>query len=423
MNLFHRIGAASARHRRLVFAAWLLAVAVAVPLAPQASGVLRAGGFSAPDLESARARAVLEAELGLPQSVLVIIARSETSARAGDPAFEEAVARALADVPSVRHVKGIQSHLRSPRQVSADRRTVYEIVSLDLEPDRSPEVMPGIEAALHEQPGISLMLAGAPAFYGDIQAVSEADLQRSELISIPLAAVALLVVFGSVVAAGVPLIVGGASALIALAVVFLVGSLTPMSIFVLNLATLMGLGLGVDYSLLVASRFREELALRGGGRRPDGSVDQAIVDEAVAVTTGTAGRAIFFSALSVLLGVVGLLLFDFMILRSIGIAGGVVMVLGMAAALTLLPAVLSYIGPRIDALTLRRTRALPDAEGPWARFARRVMERPWQVLLPTLALLLLLGWPFLHARVNAPDATILPPDVHSRQAYDLLVRE
>ncbi|HET7678061.1 MAG TPA: MMPL family transporter, partial [Candidatus Limnocylindrales bacterium] len=151
--------------------------------------------------------------------------------------------------------------------------------------------------------------------------------------------------------------------------------------------------------------------------------DQAVVDEAVAVTSGTAGRAIFFSALSVLLGVVGLLLFDFMILRSIGIAGGVVMALGMAAALTLLPAVLSYIGPRIDALTLRRTHTLPDAEGPWARFARRVMERPWQVLLPTLGLLLLLGWPFLHARVNAPDATILPPDVPSRQAYDLLVRE
>ena len=207
---------------------------------------------------------------------------------------------------------------------------------------------------------MTVELAGGPAFYGDVQTVSEADLQRSEVISLPLAALALLVVFGSVVAAGVPLIVGGAAVVVALAAIFLVASVTPMSIFVLNLATLLGLGLGVDYSLLLTSRFREELGA-AGRRRPDPVAD------AVRVTVATAGRAVFFSGLTVLLGLLGLVLFEFMILRSVGIAGAIVVGLAVASALTLLPAVLTLVGDRIDRFAIRRVRRRrrrPTGRGP-----------------------------------------------------------
>ena len=190
--------------------------------------------------------------------------------------------------------------------------------------------------------------------------MSEDDLRRSELISLPLAAVALLFVFGSVIAAGVPVVVGGIAVLVALAAIVVVASITPMSIFVLNLATLLGFGLGVDYALLMVSRCREELLRRGGGRTPDGAVDQAVVVEAVAATVATAGRAVCFSGLTVMVGLSGLLLFDFMVLRSVGIAGAMVVGLAVAAALTLLPATLAVLGPRIDALPvrlrIRRTR-------------------------------------------------------------------
>ena len=186
---------------------------------------------------------------------------------------------------------------------------------LDLPPDDSPDAIPPVEAALREVPGLQVRIGGGPAFYGDVQEVTEDDLRRSELISLPLAALALLLVFGSFVAAGVPLAVGGASVLVALAGIFVVASVMPMSIFVLNLATLLGLGLGVDYSLLMTSRFREELAHREGPDR---------VAEAVRVTVATAGRAVFFSGLTVLLGLLGLVLFEFMILRSVGIAGAIV---------------------------------------------------------------------------------------------------
>ncbi len=172
--------------------------------------------------------------------------------------------------------------------------------------------------------------------------------------------------------------VGGAAVLVALAAIFVVASLTPMSIFVLNLATLLGLGLGVDYSLLMTSRFREELALRPD--RPDR------VAEAVRATVATAGRAVFFSGLTVLLGLLGLVLFEFMILRSVGIAGAIVVGLAVASALTLLPAILVIVGTRIDRLAIRRVSPRPDGDGPWARLARRVMRHPVAVLVPTLGL-------------------------------------
>ena len=415
MNPFDRLGRFVVGHARLVIGAWALLIVLAVPLAPQAPGALSAGGFINENLESARAKAILEAELGSPSSALVVVFSSPTL-EAGTPAFELGAAAAMRDVSSSPHVARVVSHLLQPRQVSADRHTAYDIVLLDLPPDDSPKALPILRAALRDAPGLTVELAGGPAFYGDVQTVTEHDLQRSEVISLPLAALALLLVFGSVVAAGVPLVVGGASVVVALAGVFLIASFTPMSIFVLNLATLLGLGLGVDYSLLMTSRFREELA-----KRPAGSDDA--VAEAVRITVATAGRAVFFSGLTVLLGLLGLVLFEFMILRSVGIAGALVVGLAVIAALTLLPAVLTVLGRNLDRFAVRRVSARPERDGPWARLARRVMRRPLAVLIPTLALLLVLGSPFLHVRFNAPDASILPAGVPSRAAFDRLQAE
>jgi len=411
MNRFERLGRWCARHRRPVIVAWLALVTISVPFALQAPGALRSGGFIAPGLESARAKALLETEVGVAQAAVVVVFHSDT-ARAGEPAYEAAAAAAVVDVPTAPYVSSVVPHSLSSRQVSTDGHTAYDIVFLDLPADDSPKALPGLRAALHETPGLEVGLSGGPAFYGDVQTVSEADLRRSELISLPLAALALLLVFGSVVAAAVPLIVGGAAVVVALAVVFLVAGLIPMSIFVLNLATLLGLGLGVDYSLLMTSRFREELAARGGGADA--------VEDAVGATSRTAGRAVFFSGLTVLLGLVGLVLFDFMILRSVGIAGAIVVALGVAAAMTLLPAVLAVAGVHLERLRVRRVQPRASGEGAWSRLAWWVMRRPVAVLVPTLALLLALGTPFLHVRFNAPDARILPEAAPSRDAFDRL---
>ena len=376
-------------------------------------GVLRAGGFILDDLESARAKAVLQAELATPPSAVVIVYHSD-DATAGTPAFETAAAAAVERVPDAPYVVRIVPHTLSPRQVSIDGHTAYDIVFLSIAPDDSPAALPGIRERLVQPPGLDVQLAGGPAFYGDVQSVSESDLRRSEVVSLPLAALALLLVFGSVAAAALPLVVGGAAVVVALAAIFVVGSVTPMSIFVLNLATLLGLGLGVDYSLLMTSRFREEMAARAA----DPPAER--VAGAVEATVETAGRAVFFSGLTVLLGLTGLVLFEFMILRSVGIAGAIVVLLAASSALTLLPALLAIVGPRIDALAIRRVVPRDDPDGPWARLARRVMRHPVAVLIPTLGVVLLLGSPFLHVRFNAPDSTILPASVPSRAAFDRL---
>jgi RND superfamily putative drug exporter len=414
MSRFERLGRWCARNRWLVVGAWIVLVGLAVPLALQAPGALRAGGFIRDDLESAQAKALLEREIGLSQAAVVVVFHSET-ARAGEPAFEAAAAAAVADVAGAAYVRAVIPHVLSTRQVSADGHTAYDVVLLNLSADDSPRALPGLRAALHDQPGMEVGLSGGPAFYGDVQAVSEEDLRRSEIISLPLAALALLLVFGSVIAAGIPLVVGGAAVVVALAALFVIAGLTPMSIFVLNLATLLGLGLGVDYSLLMTSRFREELAARGWQREA--------VEDAVGATARTAGRAVFFSGLTVLLGLLGLVLFGFMILRSVGIAGAIVVAFGVAAAMTLLPAALAIAGTNLERLRIRRVQPRPDDEGPWSRLAWAVMRRPIAVLVPTLAVLLVLGTPFLHVRFNAPDARILPEDAPSRAAFDRLAEE
>ena len=315
---FDRLGRFAVRRRWWIVAAWAALILVAIPFAPRAPGALSAGGFILDDLESARAKQVLQDGAG--RGALGVRARVHLGHAAGgdarvarrgsggDPGRGGGPARDADPCPTSWH----------RRQVSADGTTAYDIVFLDLPPDDSPAAIPPVQAALHDVPGLTVRIGGGPAFYGDVQAVTETDLRRSELISLPLAALALLLVFGSLVAAGVPLAVGGTAVLVALAGIFLVASVTPMSIFVLNLATLLGLGLGVDYSLLMTSRFREELAHRDGPDR---------VAEAVRVTVATAGRAVFFSGLTVLLGLLGLVLFEFMILRSVGIAGAIVVAL------------------------------------------------------------------------------------------------
>ncbi|HET7471919.1 MAG TPA: MMPL family transporter, partial [Candidatus Limnocylindrales bacterium] len=354
---FARLGRFAVRRRWAIVAAWAAVLALAIPVAPGVVGALRAGGFILDDLESARAKALLQTELGTPPSAVVVVLHSDTAV-AGTPAFETPAARAIAGVPTAPGVVRVLSHVLSPRQVSADGHTAYDIVFLSIPPDDSPEALPGIRDRLVTPPEMDVELAGGPAFYGDVQAVTESDLRRSEIVSLPLAALALLLVFGSVVAAAVPLVVGGSAVVVALAAIAVVAGLTPMSIFVLNLATLLGLGLGVDYSLLMTSRFREEMAARAADPPPDR------VARAVEATVATAGRAVFFSGLTVLLGLAGLVLFEFMILRSVGIAGAIVVLLAATAALTLLPAVLAIVGSRIDRLAVRRVVPIDDPDAP-----------------------------------------------------------
>ncbi len=432
--MFYHLGRIATRFRWLIVGLWMVAITVALPFAPQASQVLQPGGFVSPDVESERAITLLVQKLHLDQTIVQVIYTSQKYT-ADEPQFVQESQQTLANIRSWSQVSSIVSFTDNPRQISLDRHAAYVNILLKSDPDSAPKLLPELEHRLQAVPDLKTSIGGGPVFYEDIQAVSERDLRRAEMLAFPFALIALLLVFRSVVAAALPALVGGGAVVVSLALIFGLGHITPLSIFVLNITTLFGLGLGVDYSLFMVSRFREELA---HGRD---------VEEAVALSVATAGRAVTFSGLTVSIGLMGLVFFRINMLRSVGMAGVMVVLMAVLAAITLLPAVLSIVGRRINALPVklpnlfrRKTIAsngdknvvtpLVGASGAptdlqhgfWYRLSHFVMRYPVRVFVPVLLLLLTFGLPFLGVRFSAPDASILPADVPSRAAYDLLAK-
>jgi RND superfamily putative drug exporter len=399
-------------HRRLVLIAWAAVLLVALPFVPRVFRSLNAGGFNSPDLEAFRAAQLLADRFGSNQSNVVLVYQDPSGQlSANDPSFSQAVEASLASVRGLPNVGRIVTAAENPRQVAPDGQAQYVTVGLTDTAGDVNSVLPTIERALQPS-GLEVTLTGAPVFYQDIFDVTERDLRRAELLSIPTAALALVIVFGSVVAGAVPGVVGGTAVGLTLALMVVLGQFLELSIFSLNLATMLGLGLGIDYSLFVVSRFREELA-RG---QP--------VPRAVAWSVATAGRAVLFSGATVMIGLLALLTFDITALRSMGIAGALVVAISVIAALTLLPALLGVLGGRVDALSIGPLAASATRAGKgggfWSGLAHAVMARPIAVLVPLLVVLIGVGLPFLRVEFGAPDASILPTDVQSRRGFDLL---
>ncbi len=394
------------RRRLWVIAAWMAAALLGLPSLLRVTDVLKVGDFTHEGLEAAQVRTTLERELNFPPVAVVVNFHSDTLT-ADDPEFNRQVRQALAEIEQMPQVTGITYHTYVPAQVSRDRHTAFEVIGLKVDPEQSQHLMPEIRRRL-KPTSLEMRIGGGPAFYADIERTSQSDLRRAEIIAFPVALLVLVLVFGSVVSAAVPIAVGGFSIVIVFALLVVVGSITDLSIFAMNVATMLGLGLAVDYSLFLTSRFREELRRRSVG-------------DSVAATVGRAGRAVFFSGLTVLIGLGGLVTFEFMFLRSIGIVGAIVVFVSLLAALTLLPAILGIVGHRIN--RFRPPAVFASGTSFWAPLARWVMDRPGQVLIPTLLLLLLFGLPFLNVRLSSPDPSILPPGLESRVAFDQLKNE
>ncbi len=428
--MFYHLGKLATRFRWLIVGMWMVAIAVSLPFAPQAGSVLHPGGFVSPDAESVRAINLLVQKLHLNLTVVEVFFTSQNYS-ADSPQFIQEAQQALTKVRSWSQVSGIVSFTDNPRQIAVDRHAAYVNVMFKPDPDTAAKLLPELEHLLRPVADLKTSIGGGPVFYEDIQAVSERDLRRAEFLAIPFAIIALLLVFRSVVASILPALVGGGAVVVSLALIFGLGHITTLSIFVLNITTLFGLGLGVDYSLFIVSRFREELA-RGRS-----------VDEAVAISIATAGRAVTFSGLTVTIGLIGLIFFRITMLRSVGMGGVLVVMLAVLAAITLLPAALAIIGTRINAFPVRLprlwrrngnaevllastlsgeqvTRSPAEDHGFWYRLSQVVMHYPIRIFVPVFILLVVLGLPFLNVRFSAPDASILPPDVPSRAAYDLL---
>ncbi|GAB2639652.1 MMPL family transporter [Nocardioides ginkgobilobae] len=383
---------------------------------------LSQGGFDDRSSESARElEAEREAFGNKGIDVVAIYSDADGGSTADDPAFRVAVEDVVDAIPADA-VASVVPYYAAPDAglVSQDASHAQVLISLaGVTQDDFLTNYDRVAPVLEDVEGLDADLAGAFAVYNDVNQITSDDLKRAELISLPIVILLALLIFGSAVAALMPAMVGIVAMLGALAVVRVIAEFTEVSVFSVNVISLLGIGLAIDYALFVISRFREELALQ-----PLDAPDAAAV--AIRRTMATAGRTVLFSGLTVAAAMASLLIFPQAFLRSMGYGGIAAVVVAMLAALTILPAVLRLLGRRVDAgrLPWRRDRSLAPGEGGrWAALAHAVMRRPVLVMVVTIAALLAVASPFLGAKWGSVDYRVLPTDAPAHEAAALLNEE
>jgi RND superfamily putative drug exporter len=407
-----RLARFTIRRKRLVLSFTLLLLLVSGFFGTGAFGVLKSDGFNDPSSESVQAESLLEQHFGggEPNIVLVLSADGRDVDDASLVSDGTALTARLEAVEGVEQVSSYWSLGQPEALKSGDGDTALVLARVVGDEDFVEEQIAVIrEEFTGPQGGFEVLLGGRDAVFADIGHTIEGDLLRAELIAIPLTLLLLLFVFRSLVAALLPLFVGVIAIFGTLLSLFVIGSVTDVSVYAVNLTTALGLGLAIDYSLFIVSRFREELQ---AGRT---------VDAAVVRTLQTAGKTILISALTVAVSLSSLLVFPLYFLRSFAYAGVAVVLLALVGSIVSLPALLAVLGHRVDAVRIGRVRAARSEEdGAWHRIATLVMRRPIPIAATVVVVLVLLGTPFLRATFGVPDDRVLPASVGSRQASEVL---
>ena len=400
----------------LMVSAALMALSVAVSAY---GGDLKSGGIIQAS-ESGRAAKLIERELPRSSGTSFTVLFGSQTLLVTDPTYKTAVEKALAAVRADPRVQSVlTAYDPSPSAaslVSKDQHLLLAVVSVKDDSITAGKYYPDLRAEITSDV-LTIGATGYLAINHDFNVILESDLQRAEYVSFPLAMILLILVFGTLLAAFLPLGVGILAVVGGIAATFALSHATDVSQYALNIVTLIGLGVAIDYSLFIVNRFREELA-RG-----------LSVDDAIARSMATAGRAITFSGLTVAIGLFGMFFYQGTFLASMGYAGSLVVAVAVFYGLTFLPAVLSLLGPWVNRLRLselwrlvRRQAATTVERGPgvWHRLAMAVMARPLVVLIPVLAFILLAGSPFLRLRLANGDVDMLPPTAESRVALHTL---
>jgi uncharacterized membrane protein YdfJ with MMPL/SSD domain len=422
--MFENWGRFVYRRRRATLWAAAVVFVVAAIWGTGVFGALEAsGGFDAPGSESARAAEIADRDLGRDAADMVLLYRSPGHT-VDDPAFQPAVERALAALPrdSVAATTTYWS-TGSPRFVSKDRAATYAVVRLAGADDVARhDAYDALRDIAGKAPGLTVQVGGSVPIESAINERVSADIAKAESISMPVLLILLLIIFGSLAAASLPLAIGVVAIFGSFTALHLLTLVTDVSIFAINITTFLGLGLAIDYGLFMVSRFREELKISGGGG----------TEQALARTMATAGRTVAVSGVTVAVSLSGLLLFDQVFLRSMGFGGVATVVVAMLAALIVLPALLAVLGPRVNALSVtrlvRRRRSATgrperDSGHGWYRLAHSVMRRPVRYTVATVALLLALGSPFLHINWGGVDSKVLPTTAKGRVVTETLERD
>ncbi|HEX3737601.1 MAG TPA: MMPL family transporter [Solirubrobacterales bacterium] len=404
---------AQRRARTVVIVAVLFAL-VAAALGGSVANRLDPYGAEDPSTESVKAQHQLE-EAGYRFPSVVALVEGAPVARPSTRARVEALERGVRRNPEVDAVVGYYD-TGSRAFVSEDGRSTYFAVALKpTDGKESQEIGGEIAESLSAHPGV--VVGGAAVAEEEVNSQVEKDLQHAEMLAFPLLFLLSLLFFRSLVASVLPLLIGGLAIVGTFLILRVASEFASISVFALNLTTALGLGLAIDYSLFIVSRYREEIARSGPG------------PAAMRRVLATAGRTVFFSALTVAAALASLLVFPQLFLYSMGLGGALVVLFAALISLTVLPAILTLLGTRVNAgapafLKRRADRdARPTESGFWYRLSRFVMRRPIPVATLSAAFLILLGLPFLGIKFNTVDPTVLPKSAEARVAYERINAE
>ena len=387
---------------------------VAGALGGSVAGRLDPYGADDPATEAVQAKHRLE-DAGLHEPAVLAVVTHAPVASTATRARVERLERGVRRQPGVQSVSGFYD-THSPAFVSRDRRSTSFVVTLKTFDDKQwQETGASIADELSTKPGV--IVGGAAVAQDQVNKQVEKDLQKAEMLAFPLLFLLSFLFFRSLVASALPLMIGGLAIVGTFLILRIASELGSISIFALNLTTALGLGLAIDYSLFIVSRYREEIAKSGPGLA------------AMRRVLATAGRTVFFSSLTVAAALASLLVFPQRFLYSMGLGGSLVALFAALISLTVLPAVLTLLGNRVNAgapkFLQRRAEAdaRPAQTGFWYRLSRFVMRRPIPVATLSALFLIILGLPFFGIKFNTVDPTVLPESASARQAYDTVSQQ
>jgi len=404
-SVFYKLGKFIYRLRWPIIGLWVLILLACVPFIPNIITPFKTTGFIDENSPSAKAQRYLNEQLHYDNMNKFIIMYHSPKLLATDPLFISRIKKSLSkleDFP-IKHEIILPD---DKHQISKNKHRAYAVVILKTDKLISDKQLQQFKESIKTPPHMTVEIAGEPIFVESVTKQTQTDLYKADFIATPVALITLILVFGSIVAATLPIILGGGCALIILTTLYFLGHLFGLSIFTINIALLLGLCLSLDYSLFFINRFREELK------------NGAAVNEAIALTQATAGKSIFFSGLAVFVSLSALFLFPINILFSVAVGGLSAVFFAVLVSSLLLPAILSVLNKKIDFLSLHFFKNKENHVSCWHYIAEAVVHRPYFFLFSILIVLLLLGYPFLSTKCGISDYRIFPKNSPNRSFYD-----
>ena len=409
--MFEKLGSLIVNRKKLIFTLFIISILSAGVIGSSVFGKLDSGGYSDPKSDSAKAFEYLTDVFKVKDPAVVLVVETQTELT--DPAV---VATATKLESIIKTEEGVGSTLSywssggAPSLKSSDSKSAFLFVySEDVEWDTVQSLGKRMQAKYDGKfENLTIYASGTGVFAHAINTKIADDLKLSESISIPLTFILLVFVFGGLVASAMPLLVGVSAILGSFLIIYLLTLFTGVSVFALNLITGLGLGLGIDYSLLIVNRFREELH---AGKS---------VNEAIKRTVATAGKTVFYSGLTIVITLASLMLFPLMFLKSFGYAGVTVVIMAVLGSLVALPALLAILGNRIDKAVVRKSAITPKEDGRWAQTARFVMRKPVSVVVLCLIALGVFAAPITNIVFSQVDSRVLPASNPAAYASQLI---